>query len=134
MSINDKIEMLNIYINANIAPILTDFISKENINNATIISSICSREELNGYFEDDNFVMPIWYQKLKEKEKDVYNILVIDNISDISFEEQRKFTSLLKYRKVGTLELPKNCVVVITSKKVSNESISEEIFSLVSYI
>ena len=49
-------------------------------------------------------------------------------MSKISKEEQTKFDEILKYRKIGVLELPKNCVILLNGKL---EELNDSIKSLV---
>ena len=41
---------------------------------------------------------------------------------------------ILKYRQVSTFELPKNTVIVVTAKEINENTINEEIYSLVAHI
>ena len=61
-------------------------------------------------------------------------LLVIDKIDSIPKEEQLKFCELLKYRKISTFELPKNCVIIVTATTINNKKINNEILSLVAQI
>lgn len=61
----------------------------------------------------------MWYQELQDKE-----ILIIDQFSSIPKVEQKKFIEILKYRKISTFLLPKECVIIITCDDIQN--ISEE--------
>ena len=134
MSKISRNEMLNSYIKANVAPILVEGVSKDIFKTATVIPSDCSREILNGSYENDEFYAPLWYKEIIEKKNMNFSYLVIDEITKISKEEQLKFIELLKYRKISTFELPKNCVIIITGTKVNKELITEEIYSLVAHI
>ena len=129
MDKNEKITMLKNYIISNTLPIMIDFIEGKYIPDSVILQANCNITELNGHYVDKEFVAPKWFNELNNK-----ILLVIDNIDSISKEEQLKFIELLKYRKVSTFELPKNVVIIITAKKISRETINEEIYSLVAHI
>ena len=77
------------------------------------------------------FVSPEWLNKL---EGSTPSILVIDKIDSIPKNEQTKFVEILKYRQVSTFELPKNTVIVVTAKEINENTINEEIYSLVAHI
>ena len=129
MDKNLKIDMLKNYIISNTLPIMIDFIEGKYIPNSVILPANCNITELNGHYEGIEFVPPQWFNELTNK-----FILVIDNIDSISKEEQLKYIELLKYRKISTFELPKNIVIIITAKKISKETINEEVYSLVAHI
>lgn len=57
----NKYSLLKNYIKSNIAPILIDDIDYLELPNCVILSSKCSREELNWHYENVNFVPPKWY-------------------------------------------------------------------------
>lgn len=123
-----KLELLNTYIKANVAPILIEKVPKEVFeHHAVILQATIDKSLLNGHYEGVNYLPPDWFTELESKD-----ILIIDHLSDISREEQKKFIELLKYRKISTFDLPKRCVILITCENTSN--ISEEIYSLVAHI
>lgn len=125
-------EMLLSYIRANVAPILVDFISGEDINGAVILPSNVDVKELNGHYDGTDFVPPKWLNILLNTNSS--RILVIDKIDTIEKEEQLKFCELLEHRKISTYELPKSCVIIVTANEISKDKINEEIFSLVARI
>lgn len=120
----EKRELLSTYISNNVAPILEDFLF--DIPDSVVISADVSSEELLDINE------PEWFRLIKSNSN--AKVLVIDRIDSISKDEQVKFLELLKYRKVGTLELPKNCVIIITANEINKNTINEEIYSLVAHI
>ena len=127
-----KRELLMSYIKSNVAPILVDFIDGNNIPNSVVLPANLEISELNGHYENIEFNPPEWLNKLKG-----YNtptILIIDKIDSIPSIEQTKFVEILKYRQVSTFELPKNTVIVVTAKEINENTINEEIYSLVAHI
>lgn len=135
MSKDKKIEMLNEYIKMNIAPILLEDVpSSVFAGDAVIIPSNIDVSLLNGHYDGIDFIPPEWYIKLNQKQNFNNNILVIDDISSIPKNEQTKFYEILKYRKIGTFDLPKNCVIIITCKHEYISLIDNQILSLVACI
>ncbi len=130
----DKLNMINTYINSNVAPLLVEGITSSNIPNSVVIPANCGIDLLNGHYEGMDFVAPTWYNEILAKKDMKHNILVIDNITSIPKAEQLKFCEILKYRKISTFELPSNCSIIITCDKVSKETIAKEIYSLVAHI
>lgn len=129
---NNKKKLFLSYIKANIAPVLVDFISGEDLEDAIILPADINTKELNGHYNGIDFVPPKWLSELLNTSNS--RILVIDKIDSITKEEQTKFIELLKYRKISTFELPKNVIIVVTASDINKNTINEEIFSLVAQI
>lgn len=127
-----KKEILLSYIKANVAPILIDFISGDDLNGAVVVPASVDVKELNGHYDGSDFMPPKWLNEILST--NASRILVIDKIDSISKEEQLKFCELLEHRKISTFELPKNCVIIVTANEISKDKINEEIFSLVARI
>lgn len=128
----DKKEMLLSYIKANVAPILVDFISSKDLNEAVVLPANIDAKELNGHYDGVDFMPPKWLNEILSTNESKF--LVIDKIDTILKEEQLKFCELLEYRKISTFELPKNCVIIVTANEINKDKINEEIFSLVARI
>ena len=126
-----KRELLMNYIKSNVAPILVDFIDGNSIPNSVLLPAKIEISELNGHYDNTEFISPEWLNKL---EASTPSILVIDKIDIIPKNEQTKFVEILKYRQVSTFELPKNTVIVVTAKEINENTINEEIYSLVAHI
>lgn len=127
-------ELLMGYIGTNVAPIL---ISDDYFNmflNAVVLPANCTNSELLGYYENERFIVPVWYNDLVNDNKEIRKLLIIRNLSSISKDEQLKFYELLKYRKIGMAPLPDNCVIILTSQIISKEAINEKIYSLVACV
>lgn len=127
----NKLELLISYIKVNVAPLLVDFIDGKSIPDSVVLPANCKKTELNGHYEGIEYMPPTWLKKLKESK---ITILIIDKIDSISKEEQAKFIEILKYRKVSTFELPEDCIIIITAKTINENTINEEIYSLVAHI
>ena len=128
----DKKEMLLSYIKSNVAPILVDFISGKDLNNAVVLPADIDLKELNGHYDGTDFMPPKWLNEILST--NASKILIIDKIDTISQEEQLKFCELLKYRKISTFELPESCVIIVTANEIKKDKINEEILSLVALI
>lgn len=128
----NKREILLSYIKANVAPVLIDFLSGNDIKNSVVIPANIDLKDLNGHYEGTDFLPPKWMREILET--NVSKILVIDKIDSISKEEQLKFCELLEYRKISTFLLPNNCVILVTATEINEDKISEEIYSLVAQV
>ena len=127
----EKMKILNSYIKSGISPILMEDVSVKAFEDAVIIEGNCDMEILNGSYEETNFVAPNWYNELIEKKNP---ILVINEINKVSTDEQIKFGEILKYKKVSTFELPKNCIIIVTCSNLKENPINENIYSLLAQI
>lgn len=125
-------EMLLSYVKANVAPILIDFMSFNEMDIAVVLPATIDVKDLNGHYDGANFMPPKWLDEILSTNDS--RILIIDKIDTISKEEQLKFCELLEYRKISTFELPKNCVIIVTADEINKDKINEEIFSLVARI
>ncbi len=125
----NKRELLLSYIKSNVAPILVDFLSGNDIKNAVILPANIDSKELNGHYDGVDFLPPKWMSEILGT--NASKILIIDKIDSVSKEEQLKFCELLEHRKISTFSLPENCVILVTANEVNKNKISEEIYSLV---
>ena len=130
MNKKEKMKMLKEYMKINIMPILVDFIDKDFFENKVVIDANCKKEDLIETYEKEKKLPPKWYQELINKN---IKILIIDNIDSISKEEQKKFIEILKHRKTSVFEIPKDVVIIVTAKQTKNK-VSQEIFSLTTFI
>ena len=127
----ERLEMLNEYIKSGITPILIENMPAFVFDNATILDANCDISDLNGHYENINFVAPSWYNKLKQNQT---KMLVINNINEIDVNEQTKFIEILKYKKISTFDLPKDCIIIVTAKNLKERPINEEVYSLLAHI
>lgn len=130
----ERLNILENYIKFGESPLLIQNISANFFNNAVVIGSNIDRLELNGHYESTEFCPPAWYKELIEKSKIKHAILVIENINEISLDEQTKFIEILKYRKVSTFDLPLNCLIIVTCSDLTFNRINEEVYSLLAQI
>ena len=124
-------ELFTTYIKANVSPMLIDFMEANDIPDAVIIPANIKQSELVGHYDKEEYVAPKWYNELTNNKN---KVLVIDKIDSIKKEEQTKFVEILEYKKISTFELPKNVVIFVTADIINNNTINEEIYSLVAHI
>ncbi len=131
---NDRLELLKTYIKSGVSPLLVSDVPLSIFENSVIIKANIDKSELNGHYESINFTPPTWYKELIEKSKEKTSVLIIENINDISIEEQTKFIEILKYKKVSTFDLPKKSIIIVTCTELSKNKINEEVYSLLAQI
>ena len=129
-----RLKLLENYIKSGVSPLLVQNMPSDYFDNSVVIKSNIDKSELNGHYENIDFCPPLWYKELLDKSKMNTTILVIENINEISLEEQTKFIEILKYKKVSTFELPKNCLIIATCSDLSINKINEEVYSLLAQI
>ena len=129
----EKRTMLETFLKSGISPLLLEDISSDIFENAIILESDCDISLLNGHYEGIDFIAPEWYRQLIEQKNDI-PILIIKDINKIPSEEQTKFIELLKYKKISTFDLPKNCIIIVTCQNLKENKINEEIYSLIAQI
>lgn len=130
----ERVILLENYMKSGISPLLISNISSDLFQNSIVIKSNVSNSELNGHYENMDFCPPTWYRELIQKSKIGCSVLIIENIDEIPLEEQTKFIEILKYQKVSTFDLPKNCMIVVTCSDVYKNKIHEEVYSLLAQI
>lgn len=129
----EQVELIKEYMSLGF-PILIDHSVSNIFQNPVILDSKCEPSELNGHYEKMEFVAPDWYQTIQEKSKTTSPILIIQNINQLPLTEQTKFIEILKYKKVSTFPLPKNCVIVVTFDSSKENLIHEEVSSLLAKV
>ena len=60
----DKKELLFSYIKANVAPILVDFVTSKDVKNAIVLPASISSNNLNGHYEETEFLPPQWLREI----------------------------------------------------------------------
>ena len=130
----ERLNLLENYIKFGAFPLLIQNIPSDFFNNSIVIKSNIDRIELNGHYENTEFCPPMWYKELINKCKTSYVFLVIENIDEIPLEEQTKFIEILKYKKISTFNLPKNCLIIATCSDLTANKINEEVYSLLAMI
>ncbi len=130
----ERLNLLENYIKSGVSPLLVQNISSDLFNNSIIMKSNIDKSELNGHYENTEFCPPTWYKELLNKSKTNTVVLIIENINEIQLEEQTKFIEILKYKKISTFELPKNCLIIVTCSDLTVNKINEEVYSLLAHI
>ena len=130
----ERLNLLENYIKSGINPLLIENIPSSFINDYVVLKADIDRSELNGHYENTEFCPPLWYKELLDRSKTNDAILVIENINDIPIEEQTKFIEILKYKKISTFELPKNCLIIVTCSDLRTNKINEDVYSLLAQI
>ena len=126
----ERLNLLEDYLKIGLSPLLVQDIPSEFFDNSVALKANVDRSQLNGHYENIEFCPPLWYKELLEKSKNNTVFLVIENINEVDLEEQTKFIEILKYKKISTFELPKNCLIIVTCSDLTINKIDEEVYSL----
>lgn len=131
----EQVDLLGEYIKARKSAVLIEEIPESIIQKgAIVINSDCSSSELMGYFNNLEYIVPEWYNKLMESSKIHTPVLIIKDINKVPEKEQRKFIELLKYKKVYVHKIPENCMVFVTYSNLKENPIEEEVYSFMAHI
>jgi len=131
----EQVDLLGEYIKAGKSAVLIEELPESVIaKGAIIINSDCSSSELMGYFDNLEYIVPEWYNKLMESSKIHTPVLIIKDINKVPEEEQRKFIELLKYKKVYVNKIPENCMIFVTYSDLKENPIEEEVYSFMAHI
>lgn len=130
----ERLNMLSEYLKSGMPPVLLENVPAEVFSSAVVIESNCDVSLLNGHYENTEFKAPKWYEELIKESKNSHPILLINEINKIPLSDQTKFIEILKYRKISTFDLPKNCTIIVTCSNLNNKPINEEVYSLVAHI
>lgn len=132
----EQVDLLGEYIKAGISAILIEEIPENVIKKgAVVLEADCSKAELMGHYENLEFKLPTWYNKLMDSANKSHTpVLIIKDINKIPEEEQRKFIELFKYRKVYVHKLPENCMIFATYSNLEERPIQEELYSFMVHI
>ena len=131
----EQVDLLGEYIKAGKLAVLIEELPESVIEKgAIVINSDCSSSELMGYFDNLEYIVPEWYNKLMESRKIHTPVLIIKDINKVPEEEQRKFIELLKYKKVYVNKIPENCMIFVTYSDLKENPIEEEVYSFMAHI
>ena len=131
----EQVDLLGEYIKAGKSAVLIEELPESVIEKgAIVINSDCSSSELMGYFDNLEYIVPEWYNKLMESSKIHTQVLIIKDINKVPEEEQRKFIELLKYKKVYVNKIPENCMIFVTYSDLKENPIEEEVYSFMAHI
>ena len=131
----EQVDLLGEYIKAGKLAVLIEELPESVIEKgAIVINSDCSSSELMGYFDNLEYIVPEWYNKLMESSKIHTPVLIIKDINKVPEEEQRKFIELLKYKKVYVNKIPENCMIFVTYSDLKENPIEEEVYSFTAHI
>lgn len=131
----EQVDLLGEYIKAEKSIILIEEIPESAIQKgAVVLNANCSNSELMGHYENLEYKIPEWYNKLVASSKEHTPILIIKDINKIPEEEQRKFIELFKYRKIYIHKIPENCRIFVTYSNLETNLIEEELYSFMVHI
>lgn len=130
-----KTELLELYITNYVAPILIESMEEIDLKNGVEIEGDCDVTNLQGHFnESGEYQIPYWLKILIENSDKKRTLLIIKNITDIEEDDQMKFYEIMKYRKLNTIQIPDNCVIIATCGNLKEKPINQNIYPLMAHI
>ena len=130
----EKLDLIKDYLKYGEANILIEKTYQFFFKNAIVLPASINDSELNGHYEGVDFLPPTWYTNLLVSAKTNFPIIIIEDIDKINLEQQTKFIEILKYKKISTFELPKNCLIIVTYSTLDTNKINKEVYSLLAHI
>ena len=83
-----------------------------------------------GINDHGQYLYPNWYRKLLDMNGKENIYLIIENIDEISTDEQSKFFGMLKYKQINGGAFPANTQIILTTKDIDRSKINNNILSL----
>jgi len=130
----DAAKMLKDCITNRLSPVMAEGITASRFKDAVILPANINTDELGEQFINGKWAAPKWLLNLQKNARKEVNLLVIDDLTKISKQEQGKFSEILKTKKVGKFELPKNCTIIVLAKNVNKDTVNESVYLLCSHI
>lgn len=124
--LNSKTNIKKIIALAKIAPVLVTNFLAEDFGKSTLIKSTVPSKNLGIVTTEKGVKIPKWLSGIIKGTESPQ--IVIENIDEISKENQEKFYELLKYKTISGIDLPKNCYFIVTATDLNN--VSKTILSL----
>lgn len=103
-----------------ISPVLVVGAKTEDFKNSTVLKANIPSKSLGVVNTATGIKTPLWlFQILKS---DASHQIVIEEIDSIDAYSQEKFYELLKYKTISNIDLPEDCNIIVTAKKLENVS------------
>ncbi len=131
----EVLDLFELYIKNYVAPILVESSKEIDLKNGVEIDGDCGVFELQGKYDSNGeYHLPNWLSVLNGNADKERTLLIIKNINDTDEDNQMKFYELLKYRKMDTVQLPQNCVIIATCNNLKEKPINPTLYSLMAHI
>ena len=127
MDSKNKLQRLKFFMKENKLPILVDFDVLDSFNDAIVIEGNITKNDLYGIYVNGEYFEPKWYTNLKKVDSK-NRVLIINNLSLCSKQEQKKFIPILKDKEYNNFKLLKDTIILVINKG-SMELIDNEVLS-----
>lgn len=127
MDSNLKLKLKEILSNNKSWSIIIEGLDAKLIKDAVIINANINSQDLGIKIDSNGYIYPKF---ISELENNKTKILIIDELDEISKEEQEKFYGLIKYKGINGYKFPKETQIIITTKTNGLNKISQNILNL----
>lgn len=127
MDNNLKLKLNKILSNNKSWSIIIEGLDAKLIKDAVIIKADINSQDLGIRIDSNGYIYPKF---ISELENNKTKILIIDELDEISKEEQEKFYGLIKYKGINGYKFPKETQIIITTKTNGLNKISQDILNL----
>lgn len=127
MDNNLKLKLNEILSNNKSWSIIIEGLDAKLIKDAVIINANINSQDLGIKIDSNGYIYPKF---ISELENNKTKILIIDELDEISKEEQEKFYGLIKYKGINGYKFPKETQIIITTKTNGLNKISQDILNL----
>lgn len=127
MDSNLKLKLKEILSNNKSWSIIIEGLDAKLIKDAVIINANINSQDLGIKIDSNGYIYPKF---ISELENNKTKILIIDELDEISKEEQEKFYGLIKYKGINGYKFPKETQIIITTKTNGLNKISQDILNL----
>lgn len=127
MDNNLKLKLNKILSNNKSWSIIIEGLDAKLIKDAVIINANINSQDLGIKIDSNGYIYPKFISELENSKT---KILIIDELDEISKEEQEKFYGLIKYKGINGYKFPKETQIIITTKTNGLNKISQDILNL----
>lgn len=127
MDSNLKLKLKEILSNNKSWSIIIEGLDAKLIKDAVIINANINSQDLGIKIDSNGYIYPKFISELENSKT---KILIIDELDEISKEEQEKFYGLIKYKGINGYKFPKETQIIITTKTNGLNKISQDILNL----
>ena len=102
------------------APVLVIGKKVDDFKNYTLIEADIPSQDLGAINTASGVKFPKWLESIQSGKSS--KKIIINNIDSLDVELQEKFYELLKYKTISSMDLPKDCTIIVLANNIENVS------------